>query len=206
VRAVLVFLAVAAAATAGCAQSGGPGTSCAAAVRWNQSYYWGNAMKVRYGAVLGRGVVRACTSDDGVQEVTVRRVANVPPALAVARDDVPASASIYLASGFFPVLADHPLHRALVRQAHGLPRPRRCTERFRLSGTVLRTPLNEAVPLGRGGRSTSVHVVATTKIIGFRRAGYAYLQRRDLVTVSGRRCDLPDSGRAYVADVIAPAG
>jgi hypothetical protein len=160
-------------------------------------------MRVRHGDVLGRGVVRPCTAED--QEVTVRRVANVPPALAIARDDVPASASIYLAPGFFPVLPDHPLHRALVRQAHGLPRPRRCEERFRLTGTVLQTPLTDGVRVGRRGRRTSVSVVATTKIVGFRRAGYAYLQRRDLVEVRGRRCDLVDSARAYVADVIAPA-
>jgi hypothetical protein len=205
VRAVLVILAVAAVAAAGCAESRGSSSSCAAVVRWNQSFYRGHAMKVRHGDVLGRGVVPACTTDDEDQEVTVRRVANVPPALAVAREDVPASASIYLAPGFFPVLADHPLHRALVRQAHGLPRPRRCAERFRVTGTVLETPTTDGVSLGTGGRRASVSVVATTRVIGFRRAGYAYLQRRDLVEVRGRRCDLPDSGRAYVADVIAPA-
>jgi hypothetical protein len=48
-------------------------------------------------------------------------------------------------------------------------------------------------------------VVTHTRIIGFRRAGHPYLQRRDLVDVRGRRCDLPDYHRAYVADVVTPA-
>jgi hypothetical protein len=51
----------------------------------------------------------------------------------------------------------------------------------------------------------SVNVVTNAEIVGFRRAGYAYLQRRDLVDVRGRRCDLPDHDRAYVADLVTPA-
>jgi hypothetical protein len=48
-------------------------------------------------------------------------------------------------------------------------------------------------------------VVTSTEIIGFRRAGHPYLQRRDLLDVRGRRCDLPNEDRAYVADVVRPA-
>jgi hypothetical protein len=77
--------------------------------------------------------------------------------------------------------------------------------RFRLTGTVLRTPSTSAVPLRVGGRELYPVVVTNTKIIGFRRAGYPYLQRRDLVDVRGRRCDLLDYARAYVADVVTPA-
>jgi hypothetical protein len=163
-------------------------------------------MKVPPGSVLGRGVVPSCTADDDDQPVTIRRVVNVPPALAVAREGVPGKNSVYLAPGFFPILADHPLHRLLVRRARGLVRPRRCFARFRLTGTVQRTPINNSVPLRVGRRELSIQVVAGTEIIGFRRAGYPYLQRRDLVDVRGRRCDLLDFHRVYVADVVAPAG
>jgi hypothetical protein len=174
-------------------------------VRWNQTLYFGLAMKVPHGSVLGRGVVPACTADDEDQRVIIRRVANVPPALAVARDGVLGKNSVYLAPGFFPVLADHPLHGLLVRRARGLGRPRRCSGRFRLTGTVHRTPINNGVPLRVGRRELSVQVVTGTEIIGFRRAGYPYLQRRDLVDVRGRRCDLEGFERVYVADVVTPA-
>jgi hypothetical protein len=55
------------------------------------------------------------------------------------------------------------------------------------------------------GRRLSTNVVTNTEIVGFRRAGQPYLQRRDLVDVRGRRCDLPDYHRAYVPDVVTPA-
>jgi hypothetical protein len=70
---------------------------------------------------------------------------------------------------------------------------------------VLRTPTGDGVPLRVGGRELSATVVTDTKIIGFRRAGHAYLQRRDLVKVRGRRCALLDNPQAYVADVVTPA-
>jgi hypothetical protein len=162
-------------------------------------------MKVPHGSVLGRGVLPACTADDDDQPVTIRRVAHVPPALAVAREGVPGKNSVYLAPGFFPVLADHPLHRLLVRRARGLERPRRCSGRYRVTGTVLRTPINNGVPLRVGSSELSVQIVTGTEIIGFRRAGYPYLQRRDLVDVRGRRCDLGGFERVYVADIVAPA-
>jgi hypothetical protein len=201
-----LILAAASLVVLGCGKPSGTNSSCAAAVRWNQTLYFGLAMKVPHGSVLGRGVVPACTADDDHQPVTIRRVANVPPALAVAREGVPGKNSVYLAPGFFPILTDHPLHRLLVRRARGLERPRRCYGRFRLTGTVQRTPINNGVPLRVGRRELSVHVVAGTEIIGFRRAGYPYLQRRDLVDVRGRRCDLEGFERVYVTDVVTPAG
>jgi hypothetical protein len=201
-----LILGVASLVVLGCGDPSGTNSSCVAAVRWNQTLYFGLAMKVTHGSVLGRGVVPACTADHDDQPVTIRRVANVPPALAVAREGEPSGMSrVYLAPGFFPILADHPLHRLLVRRARGLERPRRCGGRFRLTGTVQRTPINNGVPLRVGGRELSVQVVAGTEIIGFRRAGYPYLQRRDLVDVRGRRCDLEGFDRVYAADVVAPA-
>jgi hypothetical protein len=70
---------------------------------------------------------------------------------------------------------------------------------------VLRTPINDGVAVRVGGGELSVQVVTGTKIIGFRRAGYPYLRRRDLVDVRGRRWDLLDYARPYVADVLTPA-
>lgn len=158
------------------------------------------------GDALGPGVVPACTPDDDDQQVIIRRVANVPPALAVAHEgEPPGFHRVYLAPGFFPVLASHPLHSQLVGKARDLPGPRRCSGRFRLTGPVLRTPTHSTVRLRVGGRELSVNVVTGTQIVGFRRAGHPYLQRRDLVAVRGRRCDLPDWDRAYVADVVSPA-
>jgi hypothetical protein len=159
-----------------------------------------------HGSALGRGQVPACTPDDDDQPVTIRRVANVPPALAVAREGEPPGISrVYLAPGFFPILAEHPLHRALARQARGLPRPRRCSGRFRLTRTVLHTPTSDGVSLLVDGHRMSTNVVTSTRIRGFRRAGHPYLQRRDLVGVRGRRSAFLEDPRAYVADLITPA-
>jgi hypothetical protein len=190
----------------GCGESDRPGSSCVASVRWNQTLYRGQAMKAPHGGVAGRGVPPACTPDDDDQLVTIRRVANVPPALAVAREGEPPGRDIvYLAPGFFPVLDGHPLRRLLAGATQDLPGPRRCSGRFHLRGTVLRTPTSDGVSLLVDGQRLSTNVVADTEIIGFRRAGHPYLQRRDLVDVRGRRCDLPDYHRAYVADVVTPA-
>jgi hypothetical protein len=199
-------LGVASLVALGCGESGGTGSSCAAAVRWNQTLYLGHAMEAPQGTVLGRGVVPACMAGDEDQPVTIRRVVNVPPALAVARGgEPPGKSAVYLAPGFFPILADHPLHRVLSRRARGLPRPRRCSGRFRLTGTVLRTPTTDGVSLLVDGRRRSVNVVTNTEIVGFRRAGHPYLQRRDLVDVRGRRCAFQEDARAHVADVVTPA-
>ena len=48
-------------------------------------------------------------------------------------------------------------------------------------------------------------MVTNTEIVGFRRAGHPYLQRRDLVDVRGRRCAFEEHSRAHVADVVTPA-
>jgi hypothetical protein len=155
-------------------------------------------MKAPQAGVLGQGVVPACAPGAEDQQVTIRRVANVPPALAVAREgEPPGKNTVYLAPGFFLVLADHPLHRHAVR-------PRGCSGRFRHMGTVLRTPTSNVVPLLVDGQRMSASVVTSTEIVGFRRAGHPFLQRRDLVDIRGRRCDLPEYDRAYVADVVRP--
>jgi hypothetical protein len=198
VRVPLVILGVASLVALGCGDSGGTNSSCAAAVRWNQTVYLGSSRTTAPGGLLGEGVIPACTRGDEDQRATIRRLPNVPPALAVTREEPPGTNRVYFAPGFFPVLDDHPLHRRVVR-------PHGCSRSFRIAGTVLRTPSTSAVPLRVSGRELSPVVVTNTEIIGFRRAGYPYLQRRDLVEVRGRRCDLPDYHRAFVADVVTPA-
>jgi hypothetical protein len=201
-----VAIGVASSVALGCGGSDRAGSSCVASVEWNQTRYFGHALKAPQGDGLGRGVVPACTADGDDQRVIIRRVANVPPALAVAREaEPPGFHRVYLAPGFFPVLADHPLQRLRVGKARDLAGPRRCSGSFRLTGAVLRTPTHSVVRVGVGGRELSVNVVTGTKIVGFRRAGHPYLQRRDLVEVHARRCDLPDWARAYVADDVRPA-
>lgn len=98
----LLTLTVASLVAIGCGDSRGTDSSCAAAVTWNQTLYLGVAMKAPRGGVLGRGVVPACTPGDAGRQVTVRRVATVPPALAVAREGEPrGKRTIYFAPGFF---------------------------------------------------------------------------------------------------------
>jgi hypothetical protein len=199
---------LAAAGAAGCGGGGGggggddaPSTSCASTLRvWGQQYR-GAAMHAERGAKLAvHGVLPGCGGTD--RTVGVVRLRGVPPAVAVARSGGPRD-QVFVADGYFPVLRGHPLHAALVRQAHGLPQPRHCGAAWRARGPLARTPVGDRIEVRSGGKTVVAAVTQGTRIFGFRRAGEAYLQRGDLVVASGRRCSLGE-GPELVVERIAP--
>ena len=202
-RCAVYVLAVVAALTAGgCAVGGSTresarSSSCASAVQWNGNIYFGNALAMPHGRRVGTGTIPPCESGDDPRRVPLNRLRGVNPtvALAVAGDHD----SVFLAEGFFPQLAGHPVHEAIRRRRGPLLRPRRCRGRFERTGTVTAVrPL-----LLRSGRdNVAIELYADTRITGFLRAGEPYLQVGDRIVVRGRVC----AERTMFGDRIRPAG
>jgi hypothetical protein len=200
-RAACVIALSATVFVSGCAL-GGPtretarSSSCASAVQWNGTIYFGNALAMPHGARLGSGTIPPCQSGDDPRRVVLTRLRDVNPTVAVAvagdRD------SVFLAEGFFPQLAGHPVHDAIERARGPLLRPRRCRSRFERTGTVTEV---RPLMLRSGADTAAIELYADTRITGFLRAGEPYLQAGDRITVRGRVC----AGRTQFADRIRPA-
>ena len=93
--------------------------------------------------------------------------------------------TVFLADGFFPELASHPVHAAIQRRSGPLIRPRRCRSRFERTGTVTAV---RPLLLRSGGDNVAIALYADTRITGFLRAGEPYLQVGDRIIVRGRVC------------------
>jgi hypothetical protein len=176
--------------------------ACALGVEYRGAFYVGATpvpgARVEQGAPLRGGVVPGCDDvviigPDGRREnepppdtaVDLVRVAGVRAAVAVA---MPGRSDVFIAPGFLPELASHPLHEALFAE----PPRERCPG----SKTVTRTGRIVSAPgFGRqlgmrgGGGQSSVAVGAATRVLGgTRRAGLPYLRKGDAIRVTGRRC------------------
>ena len=175
-------------------EGGAVAASCAASLAWKGQSYVGvsNAHGLpATGAVLSaKAVDPPCNDTDGsdaqARRVTVRRIGDVDPALALRTS--PDDPTIYLVQGVFTSLPGHPLHRAFYRSAsqpHRSGDGRRCSVAGRVDG---RWPDGfGVVAAGRG--SASVTVDAGTRIVGgARRAGQPFLAQGAVVRVSARRC------------------
>jgi hypothetical protein len=199
-RAALIAM-TAAAFTSGCSLNGdgreaGSTQSCASAVEWNGNVYFGNALAMPRGPRVGTGTVPSCESGDAPRRVSLDRVRGINPSVAVAvagdRD------TVFLAEGFFPELASHPVHSAIQRRRGPLPGPRRCRRRFEETGTV--TAVRPVQVRSRRG-TVAIALHADTRVTGFLRAGEPYLQSGDRIVVHGRIC----AEQTRFADRIDPA-
>jgi hypothetical protein len=170
----------------------------------------GMASVVRFGGVLytgsplpeGRSVSVGAPVGDGSdacgREVTVRAIAGVPPAaavVAVAPGETEAN-SVFLAPGFMPAMASHPLHAELfdVRRRWTTELRDRCRQATRLDGVV--EPIDQIAQLQLPGRI--VLIDGRTLYRGPRRAGLPYLEGGERLVVRGRAC----RGTRVVAQVI----
>lgn len=197
------MIALSAAALAGgCGLLGGSAreaarsSSCGSAVQWNGNIYFGNALAMPHGPRAGTGTIPPCESGDKPRRVALNRLRGVNPsvALAVAGDHD----SVFLAEGFFPELASHPVHEAIRRRSGPLLRPQRCRSRFERTGTVTAV---RPLYLRSSNGTTAVSLYADTRITGFLRAGEPYLRAGDRIIVRGRVC----AERTRFADRIRPA-
>jgi hypothetical protein len=193
------IVAAVAIALAGCAEDSGVSVDCGSAVLYGGGVYYGNAYAGRAGSIprgerIGTAIVPKCGPGTERVPVSVSRLRGIDPrvALAVTRE----KDAVYLAEGFLPQLAGHPVNKAL--GSAGAAPPRRCRGRFRFSGTIRNvSPLY--VRNRDGEEAFEIH--ARTRVSGFTRAGQPYLRAGDEVVIRGRVC----AGRTRYADRIAPA-
>jgi hypothetical protein len=198
---VSVLAVVAALTAGGCALGGSTreparSSSCASAVQWNGNTYFGNSLAMPHGRRVGTGTIPPCENGGTARRVSLNRLRGVNPtvALAVAGDHD----TVFLAEGFFPQLASHPVHEAIQRRSGPLPRPRHCRNQFERTGTVTAV---QPLLLRSGRDDVAIELYADTRITGFLRAGEPYLQVGDRIIVRGRVC----AGRTLFGDRIRPA-
>jgi hypothetical protein len=181
VAATFGFAACGSAGEGGCSEN----ASYASVVRFNGVLYTGSALPEGGHVNVGRSV--GTGSDACGSEVTVRAIAGVPPAAAVAMaapgetqtDDV------YLAPGFLPAMPSHPLHAALFDERPRADRLRhRCRQATHLDGVA--ESISGFGRLVMAGRN--VFFGRRTRYRGPRRAGLPYLRGGERVVVRGWAC------------------
>ncbi|HEX8104719.1 MAG TPA: hypothetical protein VF533_19025 [Solirubrobacteraceae bacterium] len=184
--------------------------SCAAGVEWRGVFYTvTGADGLEHGRALRGGVFPGCddlivAGPDGRRTnppppdmpADLVRLRGVSPAVALGvRDDADAA---YLAPGYLPQLADHPLHRAVYRtEPRAGCRHRRTITR---SGHLAFQPALGLRFLMRKGRAeTDIRVDRDTEVSGRRRHGTAYFEGGDRVVVTGRRCGAHEIAATVIA-------
>jgi hypothetical protein len=186
--------------------------SCAATVQFGGQSYAGSPLPADDGAELSNGVLPGCndtvvTDASGrniaPQEpdtpIVLHRIAGVPARLAVAYNG-----RAYLARGYLPQLATHPLHGAWSK--HNQVQATSCGKPWRVSATALTTPTPGPVPVKTaGGRQTLLQLVADTRVTGLDRAGFPYLGQGQSIRALVRSCDSVYGGRVLLARRVSAA-
>jgi hypothetical protein len=187
--------------------------SCVATVRLGGVSYAGSSLPAADGAALSGGVLPGCSDvvvhDASGKDVSPRepdtpvalhRIHGVPAGLAVAFNG-----RAYLARGYLPQLASHPLHRAWARQNQVAATS--CGKPWRVSATALTTPTPGPVPIRTaGGRQTLLQFGAGTRVSGLDRAGFPYLGAGQRIRALVRSCDSVYGGRVLLARSVSSAG
>ena len=204
---ILLALGLAAAIPAAPAKA-----SCVAGIDFGGQSYAGSSLPAANSAALRGGVIPAC-NDTVVKDasgrniapqepdtpVVLHRIKGVPARLAVAYNG-----HAYLARGYLPQLASHPLHAAWAK--HNQVAPTSCGKPWRVRATALITPTPGPIPvLTGGGRETLLQLAADTKVAGLSRAGYPYLGEGRRISALVRSCDSVFGGRVLLARRVAKA-
>jgi hypothetical protein len=143
------------------------------------------APRPKAGGPVAGGLEPGCNDGGPIEpdvETGVRAVSGVPPEVAVYHES--GTSTIYLNTGFFAELPDHPLHDRL----YGSPdRPRN-----RVRGRACRLDAEVSstgnLVVRDGERPVVVGVDARTRITGFDRGGLPYLERGDRLRIHGFGC------------------
>jgi hypothetical protein len=186
--------------------------SCAAGVNLGGESYFGSPLAATDGAELRGGVLPGCSDvvvhdaagndispKDPDTPVLLHRIAGVPARLAVAYNG-----RAYLAAGYLPELASHPLHTAWAKR--NAVTPTSCGKPWRVSAKALTTPTPGPVPvLTAGGRSTLLQLASDTAVTGLDREGYPYLGEGQHIRALVRSCDSVYGGRVLLARRVSAA-
>jgi hypothetical protein len=218
----LAFWLVAVLGGAGLLVGAAAATSCGPLIEWKGVLYSGAnlAHAVRFGGLLGEGLVPPCDGSEGCQaeegkRVDVYRLPRVDPAVAIGGRGPLGRRNAYLAPGYFPQLPGHPLHRALYGS------PRRPNERAGawqcgrpiegLRGTVARTVgwgwvfavRFEGERMRRQYGYTTVFVDARTTITGFDSHGLPHVEKGDRLEATVLECTASGERYKVVAEEIS---
>jgi hypothetical protein len=179
-RAALIVLL----ATAGCGSSGSDeGGACAAALVRDGMIYLGTGVDagrgVRSGDLIeGEFAIPGCNDGGGPEPdrtTSVFAVRGVSPELAVI-DDV----ALYVNTGYFTELRDHPLHELLHRDRRRRGRGRPCA----VEGRIVATVWEKTLRTERG--EVGIVVDPRTEIEGLDRAGFPYVEDGQALRIEGR--------------------
>jgi hypothetical protein len=194
VAAGLAALVVVLVACGGGGTTGGGG-SCADAVRVHGEWLIGHTTTALRGPLPALGArVRAevppCSDTNGPPDAsrttTLRRLAGVAPAIALARAAGRGTRILYLGDGYLPALPSHPLHRAF----YGTDTRPVATRGLRCRGAAAQTGRIEAGAIG-GGLALAQRtwtVDARTRVDVPRAHGMPRLAPGMRVRVAGVRC------------------
>ncbi|HEY3187285.1 MAG TPA: hypothetical protein VGJ70_07405 [Solirubrobacteraceae bacterium] len=183
--------------------------ACSAAVRYAGATYLGSAISVADGRALTGAVIPGCNdvvthdaqgNDTSPREpdepIDAHRIARVPARLGLAYNG-----RAYLAIGYLPQLAGHPLHRAWSRRREAMPS---CGRAWHLRATVAITPTPGPVPVRTGrGHIELLDFEAHARVHGLDRDGYPYLSQGRRLRALVRSCSTPLGGRVLLASRVA---
>lgn len=185
--------------------------ACALSVKLNGTAYVASGLTAPEGPAVKGGVIPGCNDvivhdasgrDISPREpdtpVALHRIAGVPARLAVTYNG-----KVYLAEGYLPELARHPLHRAWARAA---ARPTSCSKAWHVTATLSVTPTPGPIPVRTsGGRAAFLQLASDTKVTGLNLAGYPHLAQGQRIRALVRSCSSPFGGRVLLARRVAAA-
>jgi len=185
--------------------------ACSVSLRYAGATYLASPLEVADGPALSGAVIPGCNdvvtrdeqgNDTSPKEpdepVEAHRIPRVPTRLALAYNG-----RAYLAIGYLPQLAGHPLHRAWAR---GRSVPPSCGRAWHLRATVAITPTPGPVPVRTShGRFALLDFEAHARVSGLDRGGYPYLSEGRHLRALVRSCSTPLGGRVLLASRAAAA-
>jgi hypothetical protein len=185
---------------------------CLGRLEWNGVKYASAGGRIEkplvFGNELGTGIIPGCSGAAGQEvvpdrEVTVVRVRGTSPSVAVAIEDEGDPPYPWLAPGYVPESALHPLHEAIYGSANqpNAEAGFRCEVSRTLGARALTTPAFDVVPLHvepeeqglssylrAGDVDGIVTFDANSVITGYERDGIPFIQAGDRFSLSLREC------------------
>ena len=185
--------------------------SCALSLRLGGTTYVASGLNAAEGPAVQGAVIPGCNDvivhdasgrDISPREpdtsITAHRIAGVPARLAVVYNG-----KVYLAEGYLPSLAGHPLHRAWARAATPASS---CSKPWHVTATVSVTPTPGPVPVRTsGGHNTFLQLAGDTRTNGLNLAGFPHLAQGQRIRALVRSCSSPFGGRVLLARRVAAA-
>jgi len=145
-------------------------------------------------------------ADDGCnpgQRIAIEGLVGIAPQVAIGETRPPRH--VFLAAGYLAEHHTHPLHDVLYPGGRGVvPRPLRCSRRFRLQGRISPQPAypSDLVVRVSADRSIQVRLRPRARMHGLLKDGVAFIEENRRVQVAGRRCRGPHGTKNLVVSMM----